>query len=197
MPRVGLDETTVLAAATEMADSNGIDEIVLAKLAKKLGVRTPSLYNHVDGLIGLKRKLTIKGLKEFSEALTRAAVGKSKDDAVRALAKAYIDFARKHPGLYEATQRTPKWQDEEVQKAADKVVEPVIQVFKAYGVDDKQLSIHMVRGFRSLLHGFASIEQKGGFGMPIDIDESFNVLVKTFLAGIRSYVENQTEEIKK
>lgn len=192
MPRAGLDETTVLAAATEMADANGVDEIVLAKLAKKLGVRTPSLYNHVDGLIGLKRKLTIKGLGELYETLTRAAVGKAKDDAVRALAKAYIDFARKHPGLYEATQRTAGWQDDEIQKAAAKVIEPVIQVFKAYGVEDNQLSIHMVRGFRSLLHGFASLEQRGGFGIPVDINESFKVLVDTFLAGIRSYVKSQS-----
>ena len=193
MPRVGLDQQTVLQAAAEIADHQGLDELTLAMLAQKLGIRTPSLYNHVNGLPGLRKKLAIYGLNKLKDALTRAAIGKSKDDAVRAMAEAYLAFAREHPGLYEATQRTPDWQDAEVGQAAAEVVEPIIRVLHAYGLEG-EAAIHTVRGFRSLLHGFASIERQGGFGMKLDLDASFRLLVDIFVTGIHSLYANYTKK---
>lgn len=185
MPRAGLDTNSVLQAAVELADREGFDAVALGTLARKLGIRTPSLYNHVDGLQGLRTKLTVHGLNQLRDVLMNAAVGKSKDEAVRAIAAAYVKFSRQHPGLYEATQRNPHEEDTEVRQAAEGVVHLVIQVFQAYGMKEDK-AIHTIRGFRSLLHGFASIEQQGGFGMPLDLDESLNRLVDIFLAGIHS-----------
>lgn len=48
MPRAGLDQQILLQAAAEIADQHGLDEMTLAMLANKLGIRTPSLYNHED-----------------------------------------------------------------------------------------------------------------------------------------------------
>ncbi|RLQ92268.1 TetR/AcrR family transcriptional regulator [Falsibacillus albus] len=194
MPRAGLDEATVLQAAMEIADEQGLDALVLAKLAKKLGVRTPSLYNHIDGLMGLRKKLTVYGLESLSESLTQSAVGKSKEDAVRSLAEAFIHFARRHPGLYEAAERSPHWDGEEIQTASKKVLDPIIQVFQAFGIENEGLQVHLIRGFRSLVHGFASIEQQGGFGMPVEVDESFQVVIDTYLDGIKSTVEAHKKE---
>jgi len=41
------------------------------------------------------------------------------------------------------------------------------------------------RGPRSLLHGFVSLETGGGFGLPLDLDESFRRLLQVFMAGLR------------
>ncbi|TJY42242.1 TetR/AcrR family transcriptional regulator [Cohnella pontilimi] len=188
MPRAGLDTQTVLTAAAEIADTKGVEELTLATLAQKLGVRSPSLYNHVHGLPGLRNKLVIYGMNQMREAMARAAIGKSKDEAVRAIAEAYLEFVRRHPGVYEATNRYPDMNDPAVQKAAGEVVEVVIQVLQAYGLKD-DTAIHIVRGFRSMLHGFASIEQQGGFGIPLDLNESFRMLVDTLLAGIHALHE--------
>ncbi|MNF14808.1 hypothetical protein D3C80_2171600 [compost metagenome] len=49
---------------------------------------------------------------------------------------------------------------------------------------DQESSIHVVRGLRSLLHGFASIEQKGGFGLPQSVDESLHRVINIYLAGL-------------
>ncbi|MDB4868316.1 MAG: TetR/AcrR family transcriptional regulator [Cohnella sp.] len=190
MPRAGLDPNTVLQAAAELVDTRGLEELSLASLAQKLGIRSPSLYNHVNGLPGLRRKLALYGFVQMRDAFTRASIGKSKDDAVRSLAEAYLDFARRHPGVYEATQRFADLSDPTVQKAAGEVVEVVVQVLAGYGLQD-DLAIHTVRGFRSLIHGFASIEQQGGFGIPLDLNESFRVLVDTFLAGIHARMDNK------
>lgn len=185
MPRAGLDPQAVLAAAAEIADTQGLETLSLASLAQKLGVRSPSLYNHVNGLPGLRHKLVIYGFEQMRNRMARAAIGKSQDEAVRALAQAYLEFVRLHPGVYEATNRYPDLKDPLTQKAAGEVVEVVIQVLQGYGLKD-DMAIHIVRGFRSMVHGFASIEQQGGFGIPLDLNESFRLLVDTYLAGIHS-----------
>ncbi len=184
-PRIGLDLQTIVQAAAEIADTKGVDEVTLASLAKKLNIRTPSLYNHVDGLHGLRNKLAVYGIRQLHGILTRAAVGRSGDDAVRAIAEAYVAFARAHPGLYEATLRAPDPHDSEYRRAGEEVVDLVVRVLNAYGLEG-DMALHAVRGLRSIIHGFASLEQKGGFGLPLDLDTSFRLLVHSFLAGIQT-----------
>lgn len=53
-PRAGLDTQTLVLAAAELADEYGMEGVTLALLAAKLGVRSPSLYNHVNGLKELR-----------------------------------------------------------------------------------------------------------------------------------------------
>lgn len=36
---------------------------------------------------------------------------------------------------------------------------------------------HAARGLRSLAHGFATLQAAGGFGLPLECDESFHRLV--------------------
>ena len=94
MPRMGLDFTTVVAAAAALADEKGIDGISLGELAQWLNVRTPSLYNHVDSLEALKQSLAIYGLNQLYEQLQKRADGLVGDDAVYAMGDAYVAFAR-------------------------------------------------------------------------------------------------------
>lgn len=185
MPRVGLDIDTILQAAAELVDTEGLDTLTLATLAQKLGIRSPSLYNHVNGLPGLRLQLTVYGLKQLEAVMRSAVHGRSRDEAIRALAHAYLDFARKHPGLYAFTQRVIDRADTRIQQAAGSVANVPIEVLREYGLEN-ELSIHLVRGLRSLMHGFASLEQQGGFGMPIDLNVSFRLMVDTFLAGIHA-----------
>ncbi|WP_347439457.1 TetR-like C-terminal domain-containing protein [Fodinisporobacter ferrooxydans] len=39
---------------------------------------------------------------------------------------------------------------------------------------------------RSMLHGFASLEQRGGFNLRLDVDRSLHLLIDAFLAGIHT-----------
>jgi AcrR family transcriptional regulator len=194
-PRIGLDLPTILQAAAEIADTHGIEAVTLASLAKKLKIRPPSLYNHVDGLHGLRKKLAVHGLEQLNSILTRAVIGRSGDDAVRALGEAYVSFARSHPGLYEATLLAPDLRDPDVQRAGSESVDLVVRVLNAYGLED-EAALHAVRGLRSILHGFASLEQRGGFGLPLDLDLSLRLLIDSFLAGIHTIKQNVKPDLK-
>ncbi|WP_339314720.1 WHG domain-containing protein [Paenibacillus sp. FSL R10-2734] len=182
-PRAGLDSRMLVIAAGEIADHEGIEAVTLAALANKLGVRSPSLYNHINGLQDLRTQLAIYGLGELSTTMVNAAKGLNGDAAVQAMGHAYVNFARSRPGLYETTLRAPEKENTELEAAGDHILRLIIHVMKDYQLGEEG-EIHAVRGLRSILHGFASLEQKGGFGMALDTNISLSRLISTFIAGI-------------
>ena len=186
MPRrPGLDRAAVGRAAAALADERGLAALSLADVAAHLGVRPPSLYNHIPSLAALQRDLAVLGVRELGARLARAAVGKAGDAAVIALAGAYRAFVRERPGLYAATQQAPPSDDGEWQSEAAEVVAIVGATLGSYGLQGDD-AIHTIRALRSLLHGFATLEAQGGFGLPLDLDESFRRLLGVFIAGLRA-----------
>jgi AcrR family transcriptional regulator len=186
-PRAGLSREAVVEAAASLADEEGLEGVTLAKLASRLGVRTPSLYNHVAGLEGLRRELALLGTRELGRRLGRAAVGKTTDEATFAMGKAYRDFVKERPGLYAATVRSYRIsapEDPELAAAEGEALEVVLTVLASYGLSGEE-SVHAARGLRSIAHGFATLEVAGGFGIPLDLDESFRRLLRAFTAGLR------------
>ncbi len=183
--RVGIDRDAVVRAAAKIADDEGWDALTLARVATKLRVRSPSLYNHVGGLEALRRELKLLVMRELNTALTRATIGKSRDDAGRALAAAYRAFVKRHPGTYAATMVAAPKNDPAVEAAAGHLVETCLSVLSGYGLDRRE-GIHAIRAMRSAVHGFAALEIAGGFGIPLDVDKSFDWLVSSLLKGLSS-----------
>lgn len=184
-PKIALDKKTIVMAAAQLANEQGSDQVTLALLAKKLNIKPPSLYNHFDGLPGIKRELALFSLEKLYNGLEAEALEKSPgEESVLAITDAYLSFARENPGLYEFALSAPDPSDEKVNHAGERIVRLVISKIQPFSLSDEG-AIHAVRGLRSLMHGFASLEQKGGFGMPLDLDESYRLAVKTFLRGMK------------
>jgi AcrR family transcriptional regulator len=183
MPRVGLDRARVVDVAAGIADAEGLDAVTLARVAGELGVRSPSLYNHVDGRADLLRAIAVLSVRELTAALREATVGRSGAEALAAAAHAYRAYARAHPGRYAATLAAPTRGDEEHRAAAGEAVDVMLAVLRAWdlGGDD---AVHAVRAFRSAIHGFVAIEAADGFGMAVDVEVSFERLVATIAGGL-------------
>lgn len=184
-PKVRVDRESVLAAASELANRHGLNQLSMSELALTLGIRTPSLYTHVAGLRELHRLLAIKGLRELEERMARAALGKSADEAIKAAAHAYRQFVHACPGVYAATVPTPPASDAEWNKAKDHIMDTLLTVLGGYGLSGDE-AIHVGRGLRSLIHGYATMELSGAFNHPVNRDESFQRVLSIFLAGLRS-----------
>jgi len=188
--RPGLNATVIVSAAADLADDKGLDQLTLASLAANLGVRTPSLYNHIGGLPGLKKELAVHAVKELTAEFGQAAIGKSADDAVRAILFAYRDMAKERPGLYDAAIRVNYTEDEKLQAATRDLIEVILKVLVPYNLDE-DTEIHVIRAIRSIAHGFVSLEVAGLFkgrllGRPLDPSESYRLLVEAFLRGFHS-----------
>jgi len=183
----------VLAAAAELADAEGADGLTLGQLAQRLGVRTPSLYNHVAGLPDVQRELALRAKRSLGTHLARAAVGKTRDEAVLALANAFRAFIKEHPAQYALTARASlidRPADREMQAAEDEIVAVVLAVLASYGLSGP-VAVHAVRGLRSVVHGFSTLELAGGFGLPLDADTSFRILCQMLVAGLRALAEDR------
>lgn len=168
-----------------MADRDGLPSLTLADLATQLGVRSPSLYKHLDGLPDLQRRLALAGLEELRGALDQEGAGGSAAARLRLLGHAYRQFARQRPGLYAATLRAPSEDEPDVAKAAGDLTKIVLRFLKSFGLPDKDL-VHAARSVRSSLHGFVALEAVGGFGLPQSVDASFEGLLDDLEAGLRS-----------
>jgi AcrR family transcriptional regulator len=182
----GLDLDDVVRAAATVADREGVEAVTLAGVAAELGVRSPSLYSHVDGLAGLHRALSLDAVRRLGQAIAEAGRGREGIDALRAIAHAYRAFAVEHPGSYATILTTPAERDDAPGYAAFASILPVIVDVLAQLSAPEDDAIPLIRSLRSALHGFVSLEASGGFGLPVDVDDSFDVLLDVLLAGIRA-----------
>ena len=186
MPRAGLSRAVVVRAAADLADVTGFDGLTLAALAQGLGVAVPSLYKHVDGLDALRREVSILALGELAdvlEAATERTAGLDGSARFHALGAAYRVFALGHPGRYASTVRASAPGDARHAAAADRVLRAVRGLLADRGLTG-DAAIDATRGLRAGLHGFVMLETAGGFGMPRDVDRSFERLVTILDQGI-------------
>ncbi|MFP4975890.1 TetR/AcrR family transcriptional regulator [Paenibacillus sp. CN-4] len=187
-PRAGLDMETIVTAAGELADELGTDQLSLASLAARLGVRSPSLYNHIGGLPELKKALARHGLAQLYEAMRSALDAEADEDMeILAIGRAYVAYARRRPGVYELTLRAPDQNNPGAEEAGRRILGLIMEVIRKRESElEEEELLHTVRGLRSLLHGFASLEQHGGFGMELDRDVTLTKILTAYMAGVRS-----------
>jgi AcrR family transcriptional regulator len=183
VPRRGLDREQVIDTALAIADRDGLDAVTLARVARALGVRPPSLYHHVAGHDGLLRAVALRGLGELTASLQSAALGRAGTEALAATAHAYREYAHGHPGAYAATLRAAAPDDGEHEQAGRAAVAVMAAILRAWHLEDEEM-LHAVRVIRSALHGFVSLEAGGGFGLPLDRDRSFERLIETLATGL-------------
>jgi AcrR family transcriptional regulator len=192
-PRSNLTKELVVQAAADLLNTEGLDALSLNRLAEVLDIRTPSLYNHVDGLPGLMRELSILNARNLAERLSDAAIGQSGPELVMSVMQAYRSYIKEFSGLYLSTLRVSGMQEEvdpELEKEETRSLKVALAVMASFGRQGED-AIHAVRAFRSLVHGFATLEVYGGFGMPLDLNESFVRLVDLFIAGLQKQSEKR------
>lgn len=177
MPRAGLTTAIVIEDAARLADDSGPDGLTLAALAARLGVAVPSLYKHVGGLDAVRRGVALAGLRDLAAALDAAP-------DLHAMARAYRAFALTYPGRYAGTLRAVPPDDVEAQAAAVTLLAIVDRVLAERGLTGTA-AVDGARLLRATLHGFVALETAGGFGMPRDLEVSFDRAVDALDAGLR------------
>ncbi|MFC5531974.1 TetR-like C-terminal domain-containing protein [Cohnella yongneupensis] len=183
--RAGIKPESVVAAAADIADRNGWSDVTPSNVAGLLGIKTPSLYNHISGLDDLRNKLAVHAADMLLDRLIHAAVGQTGRAAFIAIGKAYVQFVREHPGMYEATYRIGMPRPPEFEKIAQDMLHLLYRLLEPFRLSDED-SVHAVRGLRSLLHGFASLEAAGGFQMNVDKDASLTIIISHYMDGFQS-----------
>lgn len=183
-----LTPSQVIDCASRIADAEGIDAVTLTRVANELHVRQPALYRHIDGIEALWKALALRARELLVAQLTQSAIGRSGEDAVRAVASAWRQFVHDHPGLYTATDRVAVAGDPELEASIDRVVGVLALVLGSYALGPAP-AVHAARSLRSALHGFVVLEKDHGHPEPFGLDESFEHLVTLLVAGVQAIAD--------
>ena len=94
--------TAVLAAAEKILEKDGVDALTLRAVARAVGVSHTAPKNHFGDLEGLLSELAAVGYLRYGEALSDAMDEAGADPRLRmrAMGRAYVGFARAHPGMF-------------------------------------------------------------------------------------------------
>ena len=170
------NKVMVVEAACRLADSEGLAAVTLTRLAETLGIRPPSLFNHVESLADLVHEMALSALgnlvAEWEQAL--AGPGTAAEALVR-LMLAYRGYVKAHPGQYAATLALPAalaQKDERWAQVGERIVSSGLALAARFGLEGAA-GIHALRGWRALAHGFSHLERQGGFGIDLDVEESY------------------------
>ncbi|MFH8448613.1 TetR/AcrR family transcriptional regulator [Streptomyces fungicidicus] len=177
MPRAGLTTDRLVAAAADLADEAGYENVTLSALARRFGVKDASLYAHVRGLRDLRTRMALLAGGEMIDRIAAAVDGRSGRDALAAFAGAYREYALTRPGRYAATQLPLDQALVTDSPALRRTAEITYGMLRAYGLEEPDLT-DAVRLLRSTFHGYCALESAGAFGDPRDLGASWDRAVE-------------------
>lgn len=180
MQKRNLTKEKIIQVAFSLADEIGLSQVTFQKIAEKLDIKYPSLYNHFANMDDLKLAMTIYLFNELNSKLMNRLIGKSGEEAIREFACVYRDFAFENRTGYGLFMSVSSTDNEEVYHLAKKTNGIIRQILDFY-IKDKTQLVHKSRALRSLLHGFVSMNFLGYFHGDANLEESFQLMIDDFI----------------
>ena len=179
-----IDNEKIIHATIALATKQGLLNVSLNGIAANLGIKTPSLYNHISGIEDLYGQLGIYSLDLLEKEVVQSALGFSKHDALIRIANTYVTFAIQNPVLYQAIENPYLNNSQDISKAKEAIVLIIQSVLKVYNFTIEK-EIKIIRVLRSYLHGFASLYIADLFNIKtVDVAESFDLGLNALLSGL-------------
>ena len=177
-------QNQVVETALTLLDQNGLTNVTLKQIAVQLNIQPPSLYTHIKSLTELQALMAQVALTNLNTQLTQAVIGLSGREALHAVATAYRDFFRQHPGQAELTQQVAIWAESPAAvSASDQIVGLLATIVQRFSLATPN-DIDYVRTLRSFLYGFSTLERQNGFQLDESMDASFKFGLNLLLAGL-------------
>lgn len=93
----------IVTTARALAEAEGWDAVTTRRLSTEIEYSQPVLYKHFAGMEQIAEAVALDGFAELADAIrTAGTAADSAGDALTRVARAYLDFARDHPAVYDA-----------------------------------------------------------------------------------------------
>jgi len=186
MARVGLTTERLARAGTELADEVGFDQVTVSALARRFDVKVASLYSHLKNSQDLRTRIALFALEELADRVAAALAGRAGKDALVAFADAYRDYAREHPGRYDAM-RLRLDPETAAASAGPRHAQMTRAILRGYDLTEPDQT-HAVRMLGSVFHGYVSLEMAGSFShTAVDSQESWTWTLDRLDALLRNW----------
>lgn len=186
MARAGITGERLTVAAAELADELGFDKVTVSAVARRLGVKDPSLYAHIENARELKVRVALLALEEMADRAATALAGRAGKDALVAFAGAYRDYAKEHPGRYAAS-RYELDPQAAATSAGPRHAEMTRALLRGYDLPEPDQT-DAVRFLGGAFHGYVSLEMSGAFRhTPRAADDSWAWALDTLDFALRNH----------
>ena len=91
----------ILDAAWQIADEEGIGGVALSEVARRVGMRSPSLYNYFQSKQAIVDAMFQQAAIEFRTTMSAPLEARGRRESVRALAFRFLEFALARPARFE------------------------------------------------------------------------------------------------
>lgn len=152
-----VNKDAVIKVASELADKEGLSKVSLKTVAELLGIRTPSLYNHVESLEELLREIAHRGMAEMNEKMRDEAIGFSGEEAIGKVGIAYLEYVSQHPGVYETIQWAHWHENDRTMALYKDYMELLERLIYSCGFGEESTELGK-KLLPSVLHGYSTLE---------------------------------------
>ncbi len=172
----------ILSAARSILEEDGLDAVVMSRVAERVGIRGPSLYKHVPNRAALIRAVGDAVTADLARRLSLAVSSGDPRADVTATAHAYRGFVLANPNGYGLlfAHLSPDLQPDP--DALAELARPIVDAMTVLVGPDDALSA--ARTFVAWAHGFVSMELAGAFRLGGTLDEAYASGVATILDGL-------------
>ena len=157
----------LLEAAERVLERDGLSGLTLRAVAREAGVSHAAPTHHFGDLTGLVSELAAIGFRQFNATMKAAgASGTTLLEKGMANAKAYVAYARAHPGMYALMFRSPERLDHsrpslhEASEAAFAGLAGSVAASRQEQISKESLSLDQAAAIArnwSLVHGFTML----------------------------------------
>lgn len=193
----GLTMNVIVEAAAALVVEKGYNNFSVRELAQKLECKAASLYNHISSIDDVNREVGKLASKRMNDTLEAAAMGKSGDAAIEALAHEYRHFAKNNYELYQAIMGLPALDQNDSLRVGRESLLVMRKVVHQYKISDED-AVNFSRCLRGALHGFVSYELAGYYTRKnVPVEESFRFLIEGYIAWVHRLEKITEDENKK
>lgn len=178
-----LTKEEVVKAACIIADEEGMSALTLKAVAQRLGIRPPSLYNHVESLEALFHLAAHVGMEEMNRRVRDSAVGTAGKEALLSMAAEYFGYMIEHAGVYEVIQWATWHNDEKTAALFGEYLALIGSVFEKCGYYERDIA-EITDIFSGFLHGYATMQLRYAFSDRENAMRRLKSAVDTLLIGI-------------
>ena len=178
-----ITKTAVIQAAADIADDKGLNNVSLKVVAEKLHIRTPSLYNHINNLDDLLLEVAHAGMRTMNQRMIQAAIGKSGDAAMHAVAIEYLNYMIEHCGVYETIQWATWHGTNETAAIFSDYTNLLKTLILSYNFETQKVPeiLNLLMGF---FHGYTTLQLRYAFSDAEKVRNELHENLDTVLAGI-------------
>lgn len=186
MPRSGLNRELVADASIALIEECGAEFFTVNELARRLGVKPASMYNHIENIESLTGEVGYRIGSMIRNHLLEAIAGKHRDEALFALCFEFRNYVKSHIELYKVIMGMQKDKNSLTEKTCGQLIEPILAVLSDYKLTENEI-MHWQRILRALMDGFITHEHAGEFKhFPLDSNDTYKIALEAVIVSLHS-----------